>query len=122
MAFPSRGAARPLRGPFAFSRRSIERLLRRHFPAVLLLGEVRQRTFVPRRLLGVAADAATVLAPLYGRYRAFKFAQLETDHDAFLLECALFHALEPARLDHPAHPVRPAGTDWQCAMCRLFDH
>jgi hypothetical protein len=47
-----------------------------------------------------------------------RFIPTSSARKAYLLECKLFHELQP--LDNDRHPAVPAGTNWRCPVkgCR----
>jgi hypothetical protein len=110
-----------LQGPFPLNSRSVDVHLCEGAPAVFIVGRMRAGRFVGHYVGSAGEDAARQLKWLAGRYTAFKFMRCGSTHDAFLLECALYHELGASRLDNETHPTREAGVDWACPLCRIFD-
>lgn len=53
------------------------------------------------------------------KYEYFKFDYATSPKDAFESECNLWHYHQPP--DNQNHPQRPAGTNWKCPRCNIFD-
>jgi hypothetical protein len=54
-----------------------------------------------------------------GKYKRFKYGYASSAKAAFEKECKLYHDFEPR--DNEVHPARPAGTNWECPRCPIFD-
>jgi hypothetical protein len=52
------------------------------------------------------------------RYKRFKYEYHATPEEAFAKECALYHQYNPPSTI--AHPPRPNGSKWKCALCKVF--
>lgn len=63
-------------------------------------------------------DIRSALLNLIGSDLMFKYRYAPTSRSAFEGECELFHHFRPP--GNFFHPVRPAGTTWQCAYCMQF--
>jgi len=48
-------------------------------------------------------------------YDVFLYALAQSPHQAFLIECQLYHGFAPR--DNTTHPVRPLNTNWICPDC-----
>jgi hypothetical protein len=64
-------------------------------------------------------DLANRVAAHIGEYGKFWFAYASSPMAAFLQECYLWHDLHPPA--NILHPQRPAGTNWRCPVCSVFD-
>lgn len=58
-----------------------------------------------------------------GKYSDFKFDYFDSPKAAFEKECHLWHDFGGSKggLDNEKHPQRPAGSDWKCPVCTIFD-
>ena len=55
-------------------------------------------------------------------YSHFKFSYATSPKAAFEKECRNYHDFgENKKLDNKIHPDRPAGTNWKCPCCKVFD-
>jgi hypothetical protein len=67
-------------------------------------------------------DLNTEIKKFIGKYQLFKFLYASSVQEAFEKECKYYHDYgESNELDNKVHPDRPAGTDWLCPICRIFD-
>lgn len=48
-------------------------------------------------------------------YDVFLYALTSSPHDAFLMECQLYHRFAPR--DNTIHPTRPPNESWTCPTC-----
>ncbi len=56
------------------------------------------------------------------KYKYFKFEYCSSPKAAFEKECQLYHYHGASeKLDNKIHPQRPAGTDWKCPVCKIYD-
>jgi len=56
------------------------------------------------------------------KYSKFKFSYATSPKDAFEKECRNYHDFGGSdKLANKIHPDRPAGTDWKCPSCNIFD-
>lgn len=51
-------------------------------------------------------------------YKRFKFGYFDSAKAAFEKECSVYHDF--SGLNNEIHPQRPAGTNWQCPSCNVF--
>jgi hypothetical protein len=108
-----------LKGPHTLTFDTLERVLPKSRAGVFALGyEDRSGRFRVQSVGRDDYDVRARLCELIGSSVMFKFLTLASAREAFDHECTLFHSLRPP--SNVTHPVRPAGTDWQCAHCLQF--
>jgi len=52
------------------------------------------------------------------KYKRFKYEYAASPEEAFAKECDLYHRFNPPSTI--AHPPRPIGSKWKCALCKVF--
>lgn len=105
-----------LKGPHALSFDAIQRVLPKARSGIFALGYIDgEGRFRVQSVGRDDYDVRARLSELIGSSAMFKYAVMTSAHEAFLQECALFHALRPPSTI--IHPIRPRGTDWQCPHC-----
>lgn len=108
-----------LLGPFELSYETLGTVLPKAQGGVYTLGHVDATgTFRVRSVGRDDRDLRSRLQSLIGGGSKFKFAPVESDREAFELECELFHSLRPPA--NIIHPDRPKESDWQCPVCYRY--
>lgn len=109
-----------LQGPFPLNAQSIAEHVPENAAGAYALGFENGRVFT---VVFIGRSDANLRTPLLqhaqqGRHLNFKFMAVDSVHDAFDLECVLFHEFGGARhLENTAHPTRPDDTRWLCPEC-----
>ncbi len=112
-------AANGLRGPFSLTDQVIDQEVDERQPGAYLLED--STDLVNFRVVYVGRSDSDVNNQLHvhvGSYKRFRYTYCSSAQAAFEKECGFFHDFEPQ--NSPAHPQRPAGTDWKCPHCSLF--
>jgi len=61
-------------------------------------------------------------ARLPSKYKHFKYSYATSPKAAFEKECHNYHDFGGSeKLDNEIHPSRPAGSNWKCPVCTIFD-
>lgn len=112
-----------LQGPYALTPESIAA----HAPdaafGAYALGFETGRVFTVLRVGRAEGSLRDALLAHVGETRrlSFKCMAVDNAHDAFDLECVLFHEFGGARhLENTAHPERPSDTRWLCPECTHY--
>lgn len=104
-----------LYGPLPLTVERVGRHLLESSPGVYALGKEQDGLFVIGEVGRSDHDLRSALtAQVGGRFSQFKFRYALSAEDAFRTECELYHTVT---LDHPIHPIAPAGTYLQCSAC-----
>lgn len=110
-------------GPYALSDQQINHHITQISAGNYALGNVNERGLFVVRYVGRSdANLNARLKTWTGKgYQAFKFAYATSPKAAFEKECRNFHDFGgTAKLDNNIHPDRPAGSGWNCPVCRIF--
>ena len=111
-----------MKGPYKLNTAIIDAKVTRKSPGNYILG---RRNLEGKFRAGyVGRSDSDVRVPLKSRVGAsenlfFKFSYATSPEAAFGKECRLYHDLYA--LSNYSHPTRPAGTNWQCPRCDIFD-
>ena len=108
-----------LRGPFPLTENGINRNVTRRSPGAYALGHSADNTFYIYYIGRSDADVRDRLHYHKGTQREFKYEYYASSKSAFEKECRLYHAFSPP--GNKVHPSRPAGRDWKCPVCGIFD-
>jgi hypothetical protein len=107
-----------LRGPFPFSKSSIEHEISNIVPGAFALGTIAENSFRVDYVGRSDTDLALQLLLLLNhsdRYRKFFHRDL-TALEAYGKECQIFHEFQPP--DNQAiHPKIIPGSSWSCPVC-----
>ncbi len=113
-----------MHGSYTLTREKIDEVVTRTSAGNYALGQVRNSTFHVRYVGRSDSDVNDRLKKWVGkpRYPRFKFSYATSAKAAFEKECRNYHDFgETAKLDNDQHPERPAGTNWECPVCDIFD-
>ncbi len=111
-----------INGPYALTNESIDEHIARTSSGVYVLERSRKvGSFVVDYVGRSDSDVNGRLKKWVGknRYKRFKFGYFSSPKSAFDKECEIYHNFN--NLDNDIHPQRPAGTDWECLYCEVFD-
>ena len=108
-----------LRGTFPLTEIGIKDNVPQKSAGAYALGYTRDDTFYVQYIGRSDVDVAARLRYHIGDYFRFKFESYSTAKEAFEKECCLYHDFKPA--DNDRHPARPAGKNWECPVCDIFD-
>lgn len=112
-----------LLGPFPLSADAIAKHVPEDAPGAYALGFETGAVFT---VLFVGRADASLRDSLLERVRegrrlSFKYMAVDSVHNAFDMECVLFHEFGGARhLENTAHPERPTSTRWLCPECAHY--
>ncbi len=110
-----------MKGPYWLSDSNIDDKVTKTSPGVY---ELLKSYDGPVKYVGRSdSDLNARLKHWVGRdYTYFKFQYCSSAKTAFEKECRLYHYHGGSdKLDNKIHPQRPAGTDWKCPVCDIFD-
>jgi hypothetical protein len=108
-----------LKGPFPLKAQDIEGEIARTSPGVYALD--RSHEDGPFYFSYVGRSDTDLKARLHehaGKYKRFQYAYYGSPEEAFTSECRLYHDFNPPSTI--AHPPRPIGAKWKCALCKVF--
>jgi hypothetical protein len=109
-------------GPFPLTPAGINLDLKPPTPAAFCLGTLgADGQFMPGYVGRVDDGLAAHLQNYIGskQYDVFMYALAPSPHEAFVLECQIYHGFKPR--DNTMHPTRPHGsTGWACPTCGRF--
>lgn len=75
--------------------------------------------YVGRSDIDVNAELKTRIG---GKYKRFKCSYASSAKTSFEKECQNYHDFGGSeKLDNQIHPARPAGKNWECPVCTVFD-
>jgi len=112
-----------LSGPYTLTADGVANAIVEDGPGAYALGFVTSGVFTVLSVGRADTSLRTTLLQRVGNDRqlSFKCATVDSAHDAFDLECALFHEFGGARyLENKAHPERPSASRWLCPECSHF--
>src|SRR3954469_20141965 len=108
-----------LNGPFALQAAEIDKEISRKSAGVYILDRSHEDGPFHISYVGRSdTDLAARLREHGEKYKRFKFEFHATPEEAFARECALYHQYNPPSTI--AHPPRPIGSKWKCALCKVF--
>jgi hypothetical protein len=114
-----------MEGPYIFSSEEIDRVVTKTSPGNYGLGYKNDEgTFI---VLYVGRSDTDVNEELKAKlinseYKHFKYSYATSPKAAFEKECRNYHDFGGSeKLDNIIHPDRPAGEDWSCPVCDIFD-
>jgi hypothetical protein len=115
-----------MNGPYPLTAQRIDEVVTRTSPGNYALGRVSDGTFyvsyVGRSDDDVKARLKSWVDAKPNRYKRFKFSYATSPKAAFEKECHNYHDFgENETLDNKSHPQRPAGTNWKCPVCDIYD-
>ena len=108
-----------LNGPFPLKALDIDSEITQTSPGVYVLDRSHEEG--PFHISYVGRSDTDLRARLHehaGKYRRFKYAYHSSPEEAFTTECRLYHEFNPPSTI--AHPPRPIGAKWKCAVCKVF--
>ena len=108
-----------LNGPFPLKAVEIDSEITQTSPGVYVLDRSHEEG--PFHISYVGRSDTDLRARLHehaGKYRRFKYAYHSSPEEAFASECRLYHEFNPPSTI--AHPPRPIGAKWKCALCKVF--
>jgi len=108
-----------LNGPFPLRKTEIDNEVTRTAPGVYALD--RSHEDGPFHISYVGRSDTDLKARLHEhgeKYKRFKYAYQGSPEEAFATECQLYHQFNPPSTI--AHPPRPLGAKWKCALCKVF--
>ena len=108
-----------LQGSFPLTSASIDEHVKKTSPGAYALGHTRGDKFYIKYVGRSDGDVNARLKDHVDSYYRFKFEYYGSAKEAFEKECRLYHDFEPD--DNDVHPARPAGRDWKCPVCTIFD-
>ena len=110
-------------GPYIFTSAEIDRVVTKTSPGNYGLGYSND-TFIVLYVGRSDSDVNQELKARLGssRYKEFKYSYATSPKAAFEKECRNYHDFGGSeKLDNEIHPSRPAGTNWECPVCTIFD-
>lgn len=108
-----------LRGSYPLTSTEIDNNITKTSPGAYALGYTRGDKFHIEYVGRSDSDVNARLKDHVGSYKRFKFEYYGSAKAAFEKECRLYHDFEPD--DNDVHPARPAGRNWKCPVCTIFD-
>ncbi len=110
-------------GPYDFTSAKIDAEVTRTSAGNYALGHMDNETFIVKYVGRSDSDVnAELKKRLNAKYKKFKFSYAASAKEAFEKECQNYHDFGgSAQLDNEIHPARPAGKDWKCPVCNIFD-
>jgi hypothetical protein len=108
-----------LLGPYPLKAQEIDNEINRKSPGVYVLD--RSHDDGPFHISYVGRSDTDLNARLHehgAKYRRFKYEYYPSPEEAFAKECWLYHEFNPPSTI--AHPPRPHGSKWKCALCKVF--
>ncbi len=112
-----------MEGPYIFTSSEIDRVVTITSPGNYALGYTKDDgTFIVRYVGRSDGDVNRELkARLTNKYSKFKYSYATSPKAAFEKECHNYHDFGGSALDNQMHPSRPAGSNWKCPVCDIFD-
>ena len=113
-----------MNGPYTFTSSEIDRVVTRTSPGNYALGYTQDDgTFIVKYVGRSDSDVNQELkARLALNYNKFKYSYATSPKAAFEKESQNYHDFGgKEKLDNEIHPSRPAGTNWKCPVCTIFD-
>lgn len=120
-------ASLDMQGAYDFNSSEIDRNVTKISSGNYALGYLEKReekdTFIVRYVGRSDSDINKELkARLPLKHPKFKFSYATSPKGAFEKECRNYHDFgESKELQNEVHPARPAGTNWECPSCNIFD-
>jgi len=108
-----------LNGPFLLKAQEIDTEIKEKSAGVYVLD--RSHDDGPFHISYVGRSDTDLKARLHEhgeRYKRFKYEYHTSPEEAFAKECWLYHEFNPPSTI--AHPPRPHGSKWKCALCKVF--
>ncbi len=113
-----------MNGPYDFTSAKIDEIVTEKSAGNYALGYMDDKgVFVVKYIGRSDSDVnAELKSRLNPKYKKFKFSYASSAKTAFEKECQNYHDFGgSAKLDNAIHPARPAGKDWKCPVCTVFD-
>jgi hypothetical protein len=113
-----------MEGPYALTKAKIDEAVTPTSAGNYALGYTNDKgTFIVEYVGRSDSDVNAELKSKVGtKYKQFKFSYATSPKAAFEKECRNYHDFGGKdKLDNDIHPARPAGTDWKCPVCKIFD-
>ena len=113
-----------MKGPYRLIPSHMDRLIPQVHPGNFAIGYVKENGAFVVRLVGRAdSDLNRTLKQIEADGRTwFKWSYAPSEKVAFDKECRVYHDFgENSRLENDDHPEPPAGTNWDCPICDIFD-
>lgn len=113
-----------MEGPYSFTSSEIDEAVTKTSPGNYASGHKNEEgTFIVEYVGRSDTDVNKELkARLTNKYKHFKYSYATSPKAAFEKECHNYHDFGgKEKLDNEIHPSRPAGTDWECPVCDIFD-
>lgn len=113
-----------MEGSYTFTSSEIDRVVTRTSPGNYALGYIDDKgSFIVQYVGRSDSDVNQELkARLDSKYKKFKYSYATSPKAAFEKECHNYHDFGGSEsLDNKIHPSRPAGTNWECPVCTIFD-
>jgi hypothetical protein len=113
-----------MKGPYALTKSKIDEVVTRTSAGNYALGYTNDKgAFIPRYVGRSDSDVnAELKSKVSTKHKQFKFSYATSPKAAFEKECRNYHDFGGKdKLDNDIHPARPAGTDWKCPVCKIFD-
>ena len=108
-----------LKGPFPLSAQGIDTELTQKSAGVYALDRAHEDGPFHISYVGRSdTDLRARLLEHAGKYKRFKYDYFGSPEEAFASECRLYHEFNPPSTI--AHPPRPFGSKWKCAVCKIF--
>ena len=105
-----------LADPAALTEANIAGAIGYKTPGVYVLGVLNPGQVMSVSYVGRSDDdLAAKLRRHLGNYPGFAYAIKTSPLEAYTVECALYHKLQPSR--NSSHPLRPANETWLCPVC-----
>lgn len=111
-------------GPFDYTSAKIDEVVTKKSAGNYALGHTNDEgTFIVKYVGRSDTDLNPELKNRLDRkYKKFKFSYAASAKAAFEKECRNYHDFGGSEsLDNAIHPARPAGKDWKCPVCPIFD-
>jgi hypothetical protein len=113
-----------MKGPYDFNSSKIDEVVTQTSPGNYALGYVNDRdVFIVKYIGRSDSDVNEELhSCLTKKHKKFKYCYATSPKAAFEKECHNYHDFGGSKsLDNEIHPARPAGSDWKCPVCDIFD-
>lgn len=105
-------------GSYPLDESTVDARVTKVSPGAYAVGAEKGKHFSVQLVGRSDTDIRPALKQYIGEYDRFKFEYFDTPEAAFVRECLLYHRFnEPAGRLAEGHPVRSAGTSWQCPKC-----
>lgn len=113
-------ASTGLNGPYSLTSSGVSDAVKQKSAGAYALGKTDNGVFAVHYVGRSDDDVANRLQQHVSKwYPDFKFGYFSSPKAAFEKECHLYHDFTPP--DNKVHPARPAGSNWSCPACTIFD-